>query len=176
MPEWAWSRRTNRRIGSRELQNRRRPRSAGKGKEDVMKSMSKRYKTLFGTGFGLLFSLVAISPIEAQTSIQPPLGMTGWWPGDGDANDIIGGNSGALQGGASFTAAKVGLGFTFDSDDDRVTIPHNTNLDVTSPGFTVEFWMRGIKNQPHPLYAPVDKSHGFIDNTGWAFQGDAAVG
>ena len=66
--------------------------------------------------------------------------------------------------------------FTFDSDDDRVTIPPNANLDVTSPGFTAEFWMRGIKNQPQPLFAPVDKSHGFIDNTGWVFQGQSATG
>jgi len=70
----------------------------------------------------------------------------------------------------------VGEGFTFDSNDDGVTIPHNVNLNVNSTGFTAEFWMKGIKNQPQTLYNVVDKSHGFGDNTGWTFQGESATG
>src|SRR5262245_10935955 len=30
----------------------------------------------------------------------PPAGMVGWWPGDGNADDIQGSNNGTLEGGA----------------------------------------------------------------------------
>jgi hypothetical protein len=108
--------------------------------------------------------------------IALPSGLVSWWPGDGHSFDIQDGNHGTRLGGASYSAAKVGHGFTFDSDDDRVTIPHNTNLNINSPGFTAEFWIRGVKNQPQTLYTVIDKSHSFVDNTGWAFQGVSSTG
>src|SRR5262249_44765099 len=36
------------------------------------------------------------------TAPRIPDGIAGWWPGDGNANDIVGGNNGTLQGGATF--------------------------------------------------------------------------
>jgi len=36
------------------------------------------------------------SNTRADTCISPPSGLVGWWPGDGNANDIIGGNNGTL--------------------------------------------------------------------------------
>jgi hypothetical protein len=105
--------------------------------------------------------------------------MVSWWPGDGNANDIRDGNNGVVQGGVSFPAARVGPGFTFDSDDDRVVIPHNANLNVQGTGFTADFWMRAIGNQPNDpggLAALLEKSHGFADQTGWAFQVDIHTG
>jgi hypothetical protein len=150
------------------------PKTSGQG--GIRKIMSKRFKTLLGGGLVLLLSLVAINHAGAQTCVQPPPGLVSWWPGDGNADDIQNGNDGTVLGGTFFTPAKVGEGFTFDSDDDRVTIPHNANLNVNSPGFTAELWMKGIKNQPQSLYLVVGKSHGFVDNTGWVFQGVSATG
>ena len=109
-------------------------------------------------------------------SVVAPAGLVGWWSGNGNAKDVKNNNDGSLLGGASFTSAKVGDGFTFDSDDDGVTIPPNSNLDINSGGFTAEFWMRGSKSQPQPLSALVDKSHGFVDSTGWVFQADRGSG
>ncbi len=98
-------------------------------------------------------------------------------PGLGPSlSDISGGNDGTLAGGTFFTTAKVGEGFTFDSDDDRVSIAQNANYDVQSPGFTVHFWLMGIKNQPGALFDVVDKSHGWVDSTGWTFQGASGSG
>jgi hypothetical protein len=64
----------------------------------------------------------------------------------------------------------------FDVDGDGVIIPNNNNLNVNSPGFTADFWMEGIKNQPDSLAAVFEKSHGFVDATGWAFQIDPTSG
>ena len=120
----------------------------------------------------------AFVPITAigQVCTPPPSGLVSWFPGDGNADDIADGNNGTLQGGIFFSPAKVSQGFTFDSNDDRVAIAHNANLNVNNPGFTADFWLRGVKNQPEPLFDAVDKSHGFIDNSGWTFQGVGASG
>ena len=43
----------------------------------------------------------------APSCLTPTTGLSGWWPGDGNANDIAGANNGALQGGG--TADMVGM-------------------------------------------------------------------
>ena len=114
---------------------------------------------------------LAISPAPAAglCTNRPP-GLISWWPGEGNANDVSGGNGGSLQGGVLFSVGEVGDAFIFDSDDDRVVIPNDLSLGVQPSGFTVDFWMKGIKNQPDPsLACVVEKSHGFTDYTGWAF-------
>ena len=42
-----------------------------------------------------------------------------------------------------------------DSNDDGITIPNHTSLDINPSGFTVEFWMRGIDA---PLVTPGRKT------------------
>src|SRR5439155_8470225 len=37
------------------------------------------------------------APTPPPTCVTPPSGMVSWWPGDGNANDIQGGNNGTLQ-------------------------------------------------------------------------------
>jgi hypothetical protein len=108
--------------------------------------------------------------------VAPPSGKAHWWTGDASAEDLQGDDDGTLQGGASFSPAHVGRGFSFDSDDDGVNIPHRPTLDMQPSGFTATFWMRGVKNQPQALFAVFDKSRSFTDNAGWVFQGDSANG
>ena len=43
----------------------------------------------------------------AGSCFPPPAGLVGWWPGEGNANDIQGTNNGTLQGGATATAVGV---------------------------------------------------------------------
>ena len=98
-----------------------------------------------------------------------------WWTGDGNALDIRGGNNGTLVGGANFAAAQVGQGFAFTTDGDGVVVPSNSNLNVQGSGFTVNFWMKGLKNQSQATFLVIDKSYGVTDSTGWFFQGDSAI-
>ncbi len=107
--------------------------------------------------------------MRSPGSISPPSALAAWWPGDGSADDVVGWNDGWLVGGTSFTNGIVDQCFVFNSDDDRVMIPHSETLDVSTNGFTVEFWMKADKNQPDTLSAIVEKSHGYVDSTGWAF-------
>ncbi len=107
--------------------------------------------------------------VNQPVAVVPPPSMVAWWPGDGNTNDIIGGINGTLLGGASFAPAEVGQGFTFSNDGDGVTIPDSGNFDVQNPGFTADFWVSGNKNQTSSLSTILEKSHGFVDSTGWAF-------
>lgn len=104
--------------------------------------------------------------------VPPPAGLVGWWRGEGNANDWAGNANGTNQGGIFYANAQVGQGFTFDSDDDWVVIPHRDAFNPGASGFTVQFWMKGNKNQPG-LCGLVEKSHGYVSpGTGWAFQAD----
>jgi hypothetical protein len=84
--------------------------------------------------------LVRNSP--EHNCVQPLSGLVGWWPADGTANDIVDGNHGALQNGASFEPGRFGQAFSFDGVDDVVQLPNAANLNFyeTSP-MTVEMWV-----------------------------------
>lgn len=58
--------------------------------------------------------------------------MVSWWPGDGNANDIIGGNHGTLQNGANFASGMVGQAFSFSG----ITLDPNT--DPIAQGYGTE--------------------------------------
>ena len=72
----------------------------------------------------ILISLCVVAPfVAAQICVQPPAGLVSWWPGEGNANDIVGSNHGTLQNGATFAAGMVGQAFSFDGIDDYVRFP-----------------------------------------------------
>lgn len=64
----------------------------------------------------------------------------GWWPGDGDANDIAGGNNGTLVNGATFAPGIVGQGFSFDGVNDFVQVAQNAFDGLTD--LTVDAWVK----------------------------------
>jgi hypothetical protein len=66
-------------------------------------------------------------------------GLAGWWPAEGNANDVIGGDNGTLQGGATFAPGEVGQGFRFDGTNGYVQIPDSDALKPTN--VTVEAWV-----------------------------------
>ncbi len=70
--------------------------------------------------------------------VEPPAGMVSWWPGDGNARDIVNGNDGALSGDATFAPGKVGQAFSFDGTGDFVEIPHNASLNLAQ--FSIDAW------------------------------------
>ena len=108
-----------------------------------MKTMGERFRTLLGGGLVLLFSAVAISHAGAQTCVAPPSGLVSWWPGEGDATDIVGGNNGTLQGGVSFAPGKVGQAFNFNgASNSYIVLPNNPNMQPTSNQITIDAWIK----------------------------------
>jgi hypothetical protein len=70
-----------------------------------------------------------------------PLGLVGWWPGEGNANDIIGTNNGTVQNGVAYAAGKVGQAFDLDGASADVYIPASPTLQFSTQ-FTIEAWVR----------------------------------
>jgi len=73
--------------------------------------------------------------------VPPPSGLVSWWPGNGNATDVVGNNQGTLSGGASYVAGEVGQAFSFDGVDDQASFG-NTVGNFDTNDFTVEFWLK----------------------------------
>ena len=91
---------------------------------------------------------------EAQC-VAPPADLVSWWPGDGNANDIIDGNDGLVNG-ATFAAGMVGQAFSFDGVNDEVKAPYAVNLNPTQ-ALTLDAWvnMNSLTNTAHGGYQGV---------------------
>jgi hypothetical protein len=89
------------------------------------------------TGIGAPAFAGAPPPTECTI---PPNNMVGWWPGDGDADDIIGDNDGTEQNGASYDSGKVNHGFSLDGSDDFVNATDSDSLDITGE-ITIDAWI-----------------------------------
>ena len=82
-------------------------------------------------------------------AIQPPAGLVSWWPGDGNANDIVGGNDGTLSGDATFAPGIVGQAFSFDGADDFVDIGDIVDFEITSTSsMSITGWVKTSANGP----------------------------
>lgn len=102
--------------------------------------MSKNQRT---HGAQLLILLVGlILTVNANADCFPnPSGLIGWWPGDGNANNLLGTNNGTLQGGATASAVGlVGNAFSFDGTNNFVQIPNSPILQPTN--LTIEAWIK----------------------------------
>jgi hypothetical protein len=95
------------------------------------------------TGVGAVLLALAVVTLVADASgscLPSPPGLVGWWPGDGNANDITGTNNGTLQGSAAAAAAGlVAQAFSFDGTNGYVQIPDAPALKPTN--LTVEAWV-----------------------------------
>jgi hypothetical protein len=88
-----------------------------------------------------LFSCLGFNAAIAASCSPPPSGLIGWWPGDGNANDLLQANNGSLQGGATaFAAVEVNTAFSFDGTNAFVQIPNSATLRPTN--LTIEAWVR----------------------------------
>ncbi len=97
--------------------------------------------------------------------VTPAENKISWWRAEGNPST----NHGSLVGGTTYVSGQSGQAFNLNGTNAGVTIPHNTNLNVNAGGFSADFWMKSNAN-PGGQVLLIDKSHGFTDSTGWAFQ------
>ncbi len=92
------------------------------------------------TGLAVLAALAAATPQSHGSSCTPPpAGIAGWWPAEGNANDVIGTNSGLLQN-VTFTNGMVGQAFYLNGTNSSVQIPGSASLKPAN--ITVEAWVK----------------------------------
>ena len=72
--------------------------------------------------------------------VLSPSGLVSWWPAEGDANEISGGNNGVLRGDATYAAGRVGQAFSFDGNGDGVLVGNPGSLHLQN--FTIEGWIK----------------------------------
>jgi hypothetical protein len=109
---------------------------------DVQPGDAGSYTLIVSNVQGMVTSAVATLHTELPPPCVPAVaGLVGWWPGDGNANDIAGTNNGMLQGGATADApAVVGTGFSLDGTNMYVEIPDAPELKPAE--LTVECWVK----------------------------------
>ncbi|MEL6868369.1 MAG: LamG-like jellyroll fold domain-containing protein [Pseudomonadota bacterium] len=85
---------------------------------------------------------VTVTPIVRSAPAVLP-NLVNWWPGEGDASDIVGMNDGVLFGGTTFGAGLVNQAFQFDGVDDYMDVgrPLPRFEGAVSEG-TVDMWVR----------------------------------
>jgi uncharacterized repeat protein (TIGR01451 family) len=112
----------------------------------------------------------AASPIDGAY-VPPPSDLVAWWPGDGNANDILGGRHGTPANGAAFGPGHVAQAFSFNGAS-WVEVPDDPIWTSGANDFTIDLWVNfnGLSGR--------DPFIGHDDGSGeqnkWIFWYDAA--
>jgi uncharacterized repeat protein (TIGR01451 family) len=113
---------------------------------NVQFSQAGNYAVLVTNSYGSVLSSNAVLTVNLPPPCAPaPSGLVGWWPAEGNANDIAGTNNGILQGPVSFAGGEVGQAFVFDGFSTSIRVPASSSLDVgLGGGLTTEVWINPL--------------------------------
>ncbi|MEW6571702.1 MAG: LamG-like jellyroll fold domain-containing protein [Nitrospirota bacterium] len=103
------------------------------------------------------------------TCTPPPSGLISWWPGDGDANDIVDNNHGTLLNGATFGTGLVDEAFQLDGINDFVMVPHSPSLNFSTNDFTIDLWVKfNSTNGEQIIIEKYIETYSNTPRTGWS--------
>ena len=94
----------------------------------------KRWQGVVAVAAVLLYAHLSV----AATCVAPPQGLSSWWPGEGEAVDVMNGSVGTAAGGAILAPGLIGQAWSFDGSG-HVAIPDQTNLDLQR--LTIAVWV-----------------------------------
>jgi hypothetical protein len=122
---------------------------------NVQLTNAGNYSVTITNLYGSTNSATVVLTVNPQPSCTAsPSGLVAWWPGEGNAYDVIGGNNGSLVGDLGYTNGEVGQAFAFNDTNAAVMIPASSSLDVGSgSGLTLEAWINPKDvTVDHPLF------------------------
>jgi hypothetical protein len=109
---------------------------------NVQSSQAGNYAVLVTNTLGSVLSSNAVLTANSPPPCVPaPSGLVGWWPGEGNANDVTGNNNGTLVNDVGFAPGEVGQAFSFDGNG-YVSIPDSPLLDSLTNSITIELWLK----------------------------------
>lgn len=120
----------------------------------------KRSST-FLIGIFLLVTTMLASPVAGQVCVEPPPGLVSWWPGDGNASDIISSLDGTLVNGTVFAPGFVAEAFSLDGNDNYVDLPFEAMNGLAD--FTVDMWVNLTLDDTGALISGAGLSPGTIN-------------
>jgi len=105
-----------------------------------------------------------LSAFAPAGCITPPPNLVGWWPADGNTNDLAGGHTGTISGGVTFAPGKVAQAFSFDGTG-SVSVGSLGISSDTQP-FSIIAWVNPSASAindglPHTIVAEGSTANGF---------------
>lgn len=86
-----------------------------------------------------LAAFFLIVQMSSQFTYAQVSGLVSHWPGEGNANDVVGSNNGTLQGGGMFAPGIAGQAFRLDGVR-YIEVPDSPSISITG-SFTLEAWI-----------------------------------
>jgi len=75
-----------------------------------------------------------------STPVAAPASLVAWWPANGNAVDVVGGNNGTLTNAVTYVPGEVQQAFNFNGSSAAVTLANTTALQLQN--FTIETWLQ----------------------------------
>jgi autotransporter-associated beta strand protein len=73
-------------------------------------------------------------------AVAAPPGLVAWWPANGNAVDVVGGNNGTLTNSTAYGTGEVGQAFHFNGSSAMVLLANTPALQLQT--FTIETWLQ----------------------------------
>lgn len=134
---------------------------------DSVKTLDVGYGVTLANGAdanGVQIQVLSTSTQLAGNSgcVPAPVGLVGWWPGDGNANDLAGGNDGILVN-ATNRSGLVGEAFAFAGQNSFVHVPSSPALRALTNALTLEAWVWHDTNGPsYQRYLTVSPDEAYL--------------
>jgi hypothetical protein len=127
----------------------------------VQFSNAGNYHVVVSNPYGIATSAVATLTVELPPDCAPaPAGIVGWWPGQSNLWDVIGGNDATIYQSQIapaflYTTGKVGSAFSFLTTQTKwIAAPPKPELNVgLGAGFTFEAWVYRTPTGNGPIFA-----------------------
>jgi len=114
---------------------------------NVQPSQAGNYAVQVVNSYGSTSSLTATLTVNVPVCDTPPSGLVGWWKGDGNGYDSVGGDNATVPPGVTYLPGEVGLGFNLNGNTNRILAPDAPQLDFgPNKDFSIETWIQPLSN------------------------------
>jgi len=113
-----------------------------------------RYRAIFTNSCGSVTT--AMATLAVLTTCAPqPTGLVSWWRAEGNGQDSVGGNHGAVEGTVTFGPGRVGQAFKFNGNqNDGINLGNVPAFDFTpNSSFTLEAWINPAVIQHQSIFS-----------------------
>jgi len=102
-----------------------------------------------------------------------PPGLVALWSGNGNGNDSVGGHNATVPSGITYAPGKIGQGFNFDGQENRIIVPDAPDLNFGDhQDFSITAWIKPLKSATtYGVMSIVDKrfQNGADESAGYEF-------